>query len=269
MLLVFLEAVMLMWCESAGMTVISVGVAKSCHFRNPVPAIPAKQTQLACGLMRGPRAEMLCYLIIESHVLSKAPSRTFKAIYNNPTHHLACTKQSQVCQTFTSKEAAETVNFLWRYFFFFLPDLPLWARTASDSLLLFLTLAAFPLFSRLPSFPLLLLSCRACCGYAPAWLPSQLQTLRLHAGVGGLHHCLWGESPQILIERERRLVCGKQTEAIDVVGVCEEEEKKRAIEGNGNVAWESEEEVRREQRWGRFFFCFTWRCGRTEMKDEE
>lgn len=108
---------MLMWCESAGMTVISVGVAKRCHFRNPVPAIPAKQTQLACGLMRGPRAEMLCYLIIESHVLSKAPSRTFKAIYNSHTHHPACTKQSQVCQTFTSKEAAQTVNFLWRYFF--------------------------------------------------------------------------------------------------------------------------------------------------------
>lgn len=43
-----------------------------------------------------------------------------------------------------------------------------------------------------PFFPPPLLSYWVWCGDAPAWLVLQLQTLRLRAGVRGLHHCLWG-----------------------------------------------------------------------------
>lgn len=46
----------------------------------------------------------------------------------NTPYHLY-TKQSQVCQKVSSKAGAQTVNFLLRYF---LPDLPLWVRTASE-----------------------------------------------------------------------------------------------------------------------------------------
>ena len=87
------------------------------------------------------------------------------------------------------------------------------------------------------------------------WLASRLQTLWLRAGVGGLHHCLWGEATGMDWK------WGEKSRARERLM----KERKRSEQGkdDGDIAWGSGEEVDRELGWGRSCtFLFTWKYGR-------
>lgn len=116
------------------MTAFSVGVAKSCHFRNTHPAIWAKQTQLVGGLMRGGKAEMFVQFDRQQILWGVFIILLMKVLilYNKIPHWLAWSLVVNNCKSFI------------RVLFCLYPPQPL---TVS----LLLTLAFVLLFFRLPT----------------------------------------------------------------------------------------------------------------------
>lgn len=220
------------------MTAFSVGVAKIRHFRNTDPIQQPQQNRHSWLVGWWEDKEPGCYAVW-SNSFKRYPVLSIK---QTPYH--MNTKQKLVYPKWIRTNCkTELLTFITVLF----PPITHHQLRRPQTVFppsLIGFISSFLSSPHLPSFLSCCFSYWAWCGDAPAWLASRLQTLWLRAGVGGLHHCLWGEATGMDWKEGGRTA--KKEREWDMRRADEGEEAERVMMDDGDMARGSEEEVKRE-----------------------